>query len=252
MSIMAARGDRTLRATVEVFVSQCHALVGAQSRLDQAARARMVVLLDDVLAAIASPTTARPQPWASLLNHRSAGSAHLDEMTVELASSTRPDPLGRLCASRTAVLAAELQGQLPACVGNPFGNSGIVDYLRATLLELAVLAATAEAQALQPTALRTSVRALSQALGERFAGHTLEVRIPPASAVQLSAFGQGPTHTRGTPPNVVETDERTWLELGTGLLTLGDGVEQARVLASGAQAMALGRMLPVIDLSRLG
>ncbi|GAA1394495.1 sterol carrier family protein [Luteococcus peritonei] len=251
MSIMAARGDRTLRTTVEVVSSQCRALAGAHGMLDQASRARMVVLVDDVLAALGSPTTARPQSWASLLNHRSVGSRHLDAMTEELAQSTRADALGRLCTSRTAVLGTELAGQLPATVSNQFGNSAVVDYLRATLLELAVLSLAGGPQCLQPAALRSCVRSLSQALGERFAGHTIEARIPPASAVQLSAFGQGPTHTRGTPPNVVETDELTWLELGTGLTSLEQAVEDRRVTASGVHALELARMLPVVDLSRL-
>ena len=37
--------------------------------------------------------------------------------------------------------------------------------------------------------------------------------MPPFVAVQAIA---GPRHTRGTPPNVVETDPVTWLRLATG------------------------------------
>ena len=46
----------------------------------------------------------------------------------------------------------------------------------------------------------------------------------------------GPRHTRGTPPNVVETDAGTWLRLATGELTWDDAVAEGRVSASGNRA----------------
>ena len=58
-------------------------------------------------------------------------------------------------------------------------------------------------------AVRLSLRALAQIAP----GAAVEVRVPPFAAVQCVA---GPRHTRGTPPNVVETDARTWLELVPG------------------------------------
>ena len=73
-------------------------------------------------------------------------------------------------------------------------------------------------------------------------GHSVEVRVPPFAAVQCIA---GPRHTRGTPPNVIETDPRTWLELATGRLTWTDAVAAARVTASGARA-DLSALLPVV------
>lgn len=246
---MAARSDRTLRTTCEVVVGQAQALAEASDELSSAQLARLAVLLEDVLDALGHPTTARQQNLASLLDHRSAGRARLDSATQDCLGDGR-ELLARRCASLTADLASALAGQLPVSVSNQFGNSHLNDYLRATLLELLVLATPAPG-ARQAAALRMGVRALSQAIGERFAGQTIEVRIPPASAVQLAAFGEGPTHTRGTPPNVVETDEATWLELGTGLLTLDEALDQARATASGTHCDALSRMLPVIDLRRL-
>ena len=47
-------------------------------------------------------------------------------------------------------------------------------------------------------------------LTERAPGRAIEVRIPPYAAVQC---GEGPTHTRGTPPNVIEMQADTWLAL---------------------------------------
>ena len=57
--------------------------------------------------------------------------------------------------------------------------------------------------------------------------------MPPYGAVQC---GEGPRHTRGTPPNVVETDPVTWLLLATGRLRWADAVAAGRVTASGSRA----------------
>jgi hypothetical protein len=73
-------------------------------------------------------------------------------------------------------------------------------------------------------------------------GHSVEVRVPPFAAVQCVA---GPRHTRGTPPNVIETDPRTWLLLVTGMLDWPDAVALGRVEASGARA-DLARLLPLV------
>ncbi len=64
-------------------------------------------------------------------------------------------------------------------------------------------------------------------------GAAVEVRVPPDGAVQAIP---GPGHTRGTPPNVVEMDPVTWLELATGRLTWDDAVASHRVGASGLRA----------------
>ncbi len=53
-------------------------------------------------------------------------------------------------------------------------------------------------------------------LARRAPGHSVEVRVPPFGAVQCV---EGPRHTRGTPPNVVETDPRTWMSLVLGRVT---------------------------------
>lgn len=75
-------------------------------------------------------------------------------------------------------------------------------------------------------------------------GRSVEVRVPPFAAVQCVA---GPRHTRGTPPNVIETDPRSWLELATGTLSWADAVAGHRVRASGTRA-DIAMLLPVVRL----
>ncbi|HWD02193.1 MAG TPA: sterol carrier family protein [Amycolatopsis sp.] len=94
------------------------------------------------------------------------------------------------------------------------------------------------------TELAAAVRLSLRTLAADAPGHTVEVRVPPYAAVQCI---EGPRHTRGTPPNVIETDGRTWLELATGLLEWDDAVATARVTASGSRA-DLSHWLPVMRL----
>lgn len=87
-----------------------------------------------------------------------------------------------------------------------------------------------------------AVRYTLQLLAEQAKGNTLEVRVPPFGAVQCIA---GPRHTRGTPPNVVETDAATWLALATGSLAWADGIATGRIHASGQRA-DLAEHLPIV------
>ena len=64
-------------------------------------------------------------------------------------------------------------------------------------------------------------------------GGAIEVRIPPYAAVQC---GAGPTHTRGTPPNVIEMNADTWLALASGQINWNDAMDQGKISASGVRA----------------
>ena len=93
-------------------------------------------------------------------------------------------------------------------------------------------------------ALAKAVRLSLRTLAQIAPGRSVEVRVPPFAAVQCI---EGPRHTRGTPPNVVETDPRTWLELATGSLKWTDALASGRVTASGNRA-DLSSLLPLLRL----
>jgi len=82
-------------------------------------------------------------------------------------------------------------------------------------------------------ALATAVRYLLQLLDEKAPGNSVEVRVPPFGAVQVI---QGPRHTRGTPPNVVEMDAATWLAVALGDEQWADAAASGRIAASGTRA----------------
>jgi len=96
---------------------------------------------------------------------------------------------------------------------------------------LAAVAETAGAPA--RTDLATAVRYLLQLLAEKAPGNSVEVRVPPFGAVQVV---EGPRHTRGTPPNVVETDPATWIALALGEEQWTDAAAAGRIRASGIRA----------------
>lgn len=94
--------------------------------------------------------------------------------------------------------------------------------------------------------LAQAVRTTARTLAAELPGHAVELRVPPFVAVQLV---DGPRHTRGTPPNVVETNARTWLRLATGLTTFEEAVRSGAVDASGSRAAEIAAGLPVIALT---
>ncbi len=85
------------------------------------------------------------------------------------------------------------------------------------------------------------VKTTLNALTVKAPGRAIEVRIPPYAAVQC---GEGPTHTRGTPPNTIEMDAQIWLALASGELSWAQAVDSGAVLASGLRA-DLAQFLPL-------
>lgn len=93
--------------------------------------------------------------------------------------------------------------------------------------------------------LADAVRLTARYLAGQHPGGAVELRVPPFVAVQCVA---GLNHRRGTPPNVIEVDPRTWLNLATGRLTWAAAVAHGSVAASGSRADLEG-VLPIPELS---
>ena len=87
----------------------------------------------------------------------------------------------------------------------------------------------------------TAVRYTLEEVTARAPGNSVEVRVPPFGVTQCV---EGPRHTRGTPPNVIECDAATWLAMVTGRLSWSDAVASGKVAASGLRA-DLSELLPL-------
>jgi hypothetical protein len=132
-------------------------------------------------------------------------------------------------AVRAAALA---QRDLLARGGVPLATASDAAELLPDVIKLVALSVEHELS-VDPGAMRIAVRALADWLATAHPGRSVEVRIPPYAAVQCIP---GPRHTRGTPPNVVETDAITFVSLACGFTTWEDAVKAGRVLASGERA----------------
>ena len=92
--------------------------------------------------------------------------------------------------------------------------------------------------------IATAVRFLLEELGTHHPGNAVEVRIPPYGAVQCI---EGPTHTRGTPANVVEMDPTSWLELSLGKQSFEELAVSGKLTASGSRSDLAG-LFPIFKL----
>jgi uncharacterized protein (TIGR03083 family) len=154
-----------------------------------------------------------------------------------------------------AVEAAEvaLAGPYPPVLQAPRGPFRAEDWIETRIIELVVhaddLSRTFPEREPAPvvrSALSRTMRSLAQMLADAHPGRSVEVRIPPHAAVQCGLGDPGPTHTRGTPPNVVETDALTFLRLATGRLSWSDAGAAGKVHASGLRADLSGA-LPILS-----
>lgn len=185
-----------------------------------------------------------PADWPSAI---AAEAPDIARRARELAER-HPDPDAHLAAVEerfTADLAAHPGTRLLAAGAVTLS---LDDYLVTRAVELVVH--TDDLNAAVPgldvpydrQALAACTRLLADALAVRAPGGSTEVRIPPYAVVQCVP---GPRHTRGTPPNVVETDPLTWIRLATGRIAWRDAVAGAAVSASGERA-DLGPYLPLL------
>lgn len=103
-----------------------------------------------------------------------------------------------------------------------------------------------EASPVPRSTLATAVRYSLEEVTARAPGNSVEVRVPPYGVTQCV---EGPRHTRGTPPNVIECDAATWLAMVSGQLSWADAVGAGRVAASGLRADLSG-LLPLWGTTR--
>ncbi|GII96242.1 sterol carrier family protein [Sinosporangium siamense] len=127
---------------------------------------------------------------------------------------------------------AALDAQLIAAGEPPYDGPERLEHLLGALVA-AVLRAYDADRGMERDAVRLAVRHLLDRLAAQAPGRSVEVRVPPYAAVQCV---EGPRHTRGTPPNVIELAPRTWLDLAAGRMTWADALMLPTTSASGPRA----------------
>ena len=205
----------------------------------------LAVSLRTTHTVLADPSPAKP---IGLDRYVSAYAAAAPEVLQrELSGTAGRDPadvLAGLYAERETAAAAVADPPPARAVAGPRGPLGPADWLVTRAIEMVVHADDLTRSVLDrpPVELdRTAVRLVTQATADLMAtrapGRSLELRIPPYAAVQCV---EGPRHTRGTPPNVVETDPLTWIRLAAGRLDWREAVTSGAVRASGERADLTG------------
>ncbi len=213
--------------------------------------AHLTTVIDTTTATLGRPSRSGAISVAShLASYRSTADQVAAREIERAARSGWPGIRDELRDSITA-LEAVSGDAVPAKVDGPGGTLRTEDWLATCMVELVTHAddlhrsvGGSAAVGFTRTERTLALRTLAQALGDNHPGHTIEVRVPPYTAVQCGIPGDGPTHTRGTPPNVVETDAPTFLRLATGRITWSQAIAGGTVSASGTRA-DLSTLLPL-------
>ncbi|MER5184353.1 sterol carrier family protein [Streptomyces sp. NPDC002896] len=185
----------------------------------------------------------------SLLDLLSASASRADDIAAGTRDLARSNPDLDALYARTQERIATHLATTPdtRLLATPVGAISLGDYLVTRTVELVVHTddlnrAVGLDIPYDRQALAACTRLLADALADRAPGASTEVRVPPFAVVQCI---EGPRHTRGTPPNVVETDPLTWIRLATGRTTWAAELAAAHVSASGERADLSG-VLPLM------
>ncbi|MFI5984255.1 sterol carrier family protein [Streptomyces sp. NPDC051555] len=209
--------------------------------------AHIAWIADSLAAGLARPPAAvaelAAEEWPSATASLAGKIAEAAKETLEGA------PLTELYDRAGARLAEALESHPGSRVLDLWiGAMTLADFLVTRTVELVVHTddlrrATGVEVPVDRQALAACTRLLADALAVKAPGGAVEFRVPPFAVVQCV---EGPRHTRGTPPNVVETDPITWIRLATGREGWAEALADARVRASGERA-DLSALLPLMS-----
>ena len=213
----------------------------------------LVLIIRGLTRVLALPSKEKPLPaYAYVATYRrsvDAIAASTAETTADRSGPELTTHLGQEIESAATALTAKH----PPTLAGPRGPIRAEDWIETRLVDLVVHAddlnrtfGDREPVPLVRSALGRTMRALATMLAEAHPGRSVEVRIPPYAAVQCGVGDPGPTHTRGTPPNVVETDAVTFLRLATGRTDWAAAIGSGAVHASGLRA-DLSSVLPLLS-----
>ena len=202
--------------------------------------------------ALSRPSGEQPLPVSEFVARYRPGAAAITEATASIAGDKPGPQLVAELADAINTTTAALAAPLPAVIAATRGPITVADFLATRVVEVVVhsddLARSLpdrEPLPLERSGLASCTRTLTSILAGRHPGRSVEVRVPPYAAVQCGVGDAGPTHTRGTPPNVVETDPVTFLRLATGRVPWHDAIANGSVHASGLRA-DLSPVLPLL------
>lgn len=252
------RVRKALTAQVEAVAAAAHELTDEQRALPSGLPGwdvhqlliHIALQIDAVprLLAMPEPAAGKPEVDLSTWARSTADWAAVRDEDTRTEAAVAMDPAARIDAAveqLEPVLEAAVHPDL--LLPHRFGAMRALDFTVTRLIELVVHTDDLSRALRAPVtmdrqALAATVRVLADALAAKAPGHTVEVRVPPFAVTQCI---EGPRHTRGTPPHVVETDPLTWLRLATGRTEWATAVAAGAVSAGGTRA-DLSAHLPIL------
>ncbi len=260
---------RTRRNPIEALVEQSEVVVSWLEGLDEDDFARASVLPGWDVRTLVGHLLLTELGLVRVLRRRSSGPAvpmfeyvrryrrdvtMLEEATRAATGDRSGPELVAALAQAVADVPAAFAGAIPGnLVEAPRGAITIRDWVATRNIEVVVHADDLsrslphrEPIALARSAVGEASRALTDILAGQHPGRSVEVRVPPHAAVQCGLGDPGPTHTRGTPPNVVECGPLVFLRLATGRLSWFEAMADGAVRASGERA-DLSSVLPLFS-----
>lgn len=244
---------RARRTPAEALLAQSQALLDwgralAEGALTpasagEALMAAVVATHERLRDCLATPASGRPVGLVQLASRVGPSPGAPDR--------TEPAPGFDRLAAAVAALSGVLTASAPV-VATSAGPAAAADVVALGVVEVMIASddfartvPEVPPAPLVPAALGVACRTMTALLAARYPGRSVEVRVPPYAAVQCGVGDPGPTHTRGTPPNVVETDPVIFLRLATGRLAWPEALASGRVRASGQRA-DLSAVLPLL------
>lgn len=215
--------------------------------------AHIATVADSVTALEIAPQDTAARTLGDYLESYRSVADSIGETAREVVAETRGEPaelLDRVDESWTAASRTiERIGMRDQVVTTRRVPTRLTDYLLTRVIEIVVhtddLARSVPGvppPAVPRDTARLGTRALLDVLAERAPGRSVEVRVAPHAAVQCV---EGPRHTRGTPPNVVEMAPAVWWRLAAGRTTWSEEIASGTVVASGERA-DISAFLPVV------
>ena len=215
----------------------------------------LVLVHTDLLRLVDQPSTEPALPIYEFVRRYRRDAEMIMAATLDAVAGLTGEEVVVRLESAIDDLAARLEAgvQMSQVIMTARGPTTIADFMATRTIELIVHTDDLNRSlpeippaALQRSALGRCTRTLVGILAGQHPGRSIEVRVPPYAAVQCAIGDPGPTHTRGTPPNVVETGPGTFLRLATGRISWAEAVVDGSVHASGLRA-DLSAVLPLLS-----